>query len=204
MPPAVPDRTTPECIAAPQKRTRWTASRTGCAVRAGRAGGSWAYSCCRRFRIGDFGEYFFQCGLQRCELFQLPALLLCHGEQHALWVVVRCVQHAELRGGKLFDTANTSDAFQDTERRGIAQADDKAGYAPILLHVRTGVAVDQSAVVHDLHAVADAFHFAEQMRGEDHAAVIAQFADQGAYLADLCGVETDRGFIQHDHGGTVD
>jgi hypothetical protein len=59
-------------------------------------------------------------------------------------------------------------------------------------------------MLHDLDSIAYAFNFAEQMRGKDHAVRIAQFAYQCTNFADLRGIETNRGFIQHDHIGVVD
>src|SRR5450830_614323 len=83
------------------------------------------------FGVGDLDEHVFQRGLQRRELFQLPALLFCQSEQRAFGVVIRYMQHAELRGGKLLDVADAGNAFQNTQRRRVAQADGEAGYAPV-------------------------------------------------------------------------
>ena len=67
-----------------------------------------------------------------------------------------------------------------------------------------GVAVDDAAAVHDLHAVAHRLHLGQDVGGQDHAVGARQLADQRADLADLVRVEPDGRLVEDDHVGVVD
>ena len=71
----------------------------------------------------------------------------------------------------------------------------------ILLHPGAAVAIDEAALLHDLDAVADALHLAQQVGGKNDAVRIAQDADERADVAYLRWVEADRGLVEDDDVG---
>src|ERR1043166_6882454 len=75
---------------------------------------------------------------------------------------------------------------------------DRAG-AVRMLERRDRITVDQAALMHDLHAIADAFHLRQNMRRQDHAVRAAELADQRADLADLVRIEPHRRLVENDH-----
>ena len=56
----------------------------------------------------------------------------------------------------------------------------------------------------DLHAITGGLYFRQDMCRQDDAMLLAEFADQSAYLADLDRVETDGWFIKDDYRRVMD
>ena len=72
-----------------------------------------------------------------------------------------------------------------------------------LLQRGYGIAVDDAAVMHDLHAVAHGLHLGQDVSGEDYAVRAGELADQLADLADLVRIEADGRLVEDDDIGPV-
>jgi len=97
-----------------------------------------------------------------------------------------------------FGMGHAFDRGQLSYRRRGAECDLQCESAGELIECCDRVTVDQAALMHDLHPVADRFDLGKDMGGEYDRAALAQIADQGTDLADLDRIETDRGLVQ-DH-----
>jgi transcription termination factor NusA len=67
-----------------------------------------------------------------------------------------------------------------------------------------GVVGESASVVNDEDVVADGLDFREQVAGEQHGAIAAEFVDEVSGVDDLFWVEPGSGFVEDQHRGVAD
>ena len=72
-----------------------------------------------------------------------------------------------------------------------------------LFEPRNRVIEHDLATMQNLHAIADGFDFRQYVRGQYQAVRATQILDQRSDLANLIGIQPDRGLIKNDHVGFV-
>src|SRR6185369_7926834 len=161
---------------------------------AGRAGAA----SCALLAAGQVDEHVFEARLRRLEAIQAPILLYRAPHQRIVRIAVPGKLQAEERRLRARHRGDAGERGELRDGRRPAQPDEHGGAALELLEGRDRVAVDDAAVMHDLHPVADRFHFGEDVGGEDHAVRPGELAYQGADFPDLVGIEADGGLVEDD------